>query len=160
VSRLPPLGLASSTRCRTGEVAICLLDIDRRLSRGGNILSPRRLENFLRTLDFLGRVAMHREQNFALLQATFVSLGFEFTESRIFEVTTFGALQPSSGRAGSESGAARCGDYCGRGGSAMRRSGSWLYGGPGRSQAAFLAQSVWIARSRTSTSKREAFWRI
>jgi hypothetical protein len=39
---------------------------------------PGRLENFLRTLDFLGRVAMHREQNFALLQATFVSLGFEF----------------------------------------------------------------------------------
>jgi hypothetical protein len=39
---------------------------------------PGRLENFLRTLDFLGRVAMHREQNFALLQATFVSFGFEF----------------------------------------------------------------------------------
>jgi hypothetical protein len=80
VSRLPPLGLASSTRSRTGQVAICLLDIDRRLSRGGNVLSLGRLENFLRTLDFLDRVAMYREQNFALLQATFVSLGFEIQE--------------------------------------------------------------------------------
>jgi uncharacterized protein YjbJ (UPF0337 family) len=35
-----------------------------------------------------------------------------------------------------ESGAARRGDYCGRSGSATRRNGRWLYGGPGRSLAA------------------------
>src|SRR5450755_2198411 len=77
-NRLPPFGLASSSSRTTGQVAICLLGINGGFSRGGNILSSSRLQNFLRTLDFLGRVAMHREQNFALLQATFVSLGFEF----------------------------------------------------------------------------------
>src|ERR1019366_3340715 len=54
-NRLPPLGLASSTRSRTGQVAICLLDIDRRFSRGGNILSPRRLELGLGLLGHLDK---------------------------------------------------------------------------------------------------------
>jgi hypothetical protein len=87
---------------RTGQIAICLFDIDRTFSRGGNVLSPSRLENFLRTLDFLGRVAMHREQNFALLQATFVSLGFEFRNTHANQ----GAGNPTNGPSNAHSAAA------------------------------------------------------
>jgi glutathione reductase (NADPH) len=73
--------LASSARSRTGQVAICFLGINRGFSREGNILSARSLQNFLCPLDFLSGVAMHGEENSALLQAAFVSLCSEFRDT-------------------------------------------------------------------------------
>ena len=80
-NRLPPFGLASSGRSLAGHVTICCLGIDRGFSRGGNILSARGLQHFLGALDFLTCVAMHGEENSALLQAAFVSLCFKFRDT-------------------------------------------------------------------------------
>ena len=78
--RLPPLGLMGSARRLTGHVTICCLGINGGFSRGGNILCARRLQDFLGTLDLLTRVAMHGEENSALLQPAFISLCFEFRD--------------------------------------------------------------------------------
>src|SRR5580700_6764102 len=77
-NRLPPQGLASSAGSCTSQLAICFLRINGRFSCGRNILSTGGLQNFLGTHDFPRRVAMHGEEKSALLQATLVSLGFEF----------------------------------------------------------------------------------
>src|ERR1017187_5315217 len=66
-----------SARRLTGHVTICCLSINGGFSRGGNILCARRLQDFLGTLDLLTRVAMHGEENSALLQLAFISLCYE-----------------------------------------------------------------------------------
>src|ERR1017187_9634445 len=71
-----------SARRLTGHVTICCLSINGGFSRGGNILCARRLQDFLGTLDLLTRVAMHGEENSALLQAAFISLCFELGKPR------------------------------------------------------------------------------
>jgi hypothetical protein len=67
--RLPPLGLQGSARSLTGHVRICFLGINGGFSRGGNIVSACTFHNFLCKLNLLCRVAMHGEENSALLQA-------------------------------------------------------------------------------------------
>jgi hypothetical protein len=70
----PPLGLQGSTRSFTGHVRICFLGINRKFSRAGNILAAFTFHNFLAKLNFFCRVAMHGEENSALLEAAFGAL--------------------------------------------------------------------------------------
>src|SRR5690242_14224637 len=44
-------------------------------SRRGYILCARRLQNFLRRIDFCGCIAMHRKQNTTLLDSPLITLG-------------------------------------------------------------------------------------
>jgi hypothetical protein len=58
------------------------LCVNRRFSCGGDFLAARGLENFLGSHDFPRRVAMHGDEDTALLQMAFVSLRFKFRDAQ------------------------------------------------------------------------------